>query len=224
MPEINNTITYSTALNAVIQTKLTQIGNGFTYTNWGDIDLEELRKYVRDFYRIEQKGYCAYCKNELSLTSVLNCHVEHIVPKSKHIDFIFEPKNLCVICAECNQIKREQEVLSCIPDILTLSRGKIRKRYPSVSNGFKIVHPHFDNYKDHILIFGKFYVDMSPKGHFTIGACKLNRRLHAFGWQEVFYSEADIVGIMTSFLESGDSIERGQILRRLKRILIKSSV
>jgi hypothetical protein len=224
MPEINNTLEYSDDLKVTIKSKLSQVGNGFSYTNWSDNDLEPLRKAVRDFYKIEQKGYCAYCKKEVSMTSVLNCHVEHIVSKSKYIDFIFEPKNLCVICADCNQIKREQETLNCIPDTLTLVNGKVRKRYPSVSGGFKIVHPHFDVYEEHILIYGEFYVDLSLKGHFTIGACRLNRRLHQFGWQEVFHSENEIRAVMNNFLECSDSIKRAKILKTLSRMLIELGV
>ncbi|MBO0356366.1 hypothetical protein J0X19_00275 [Hymenobacter sp. BT186] len=158
------------------------------------------------------------------MTSTLNCHVEHIVPKSKHITFIFEPKNLCVVCAECNTIKKEQETLDIIEDTLTLSKGKTRKRYPTVSNAFKIVHPHFDRYQDHIIRLGDYYyVDRTKKGSFTIGACRLNRLLYEFGWQETFHSDNELIELMTNYLETDDSLERIRILRKLTTIGLESS-
>lgn len=224
MPEISNKITYSPAAEALIRSKETQIGTSFNYTDWSNDDLQELRKEIRDFYKFEQRGICAFCRNSVSMTSTLNCHIEHIVPKSKHIAFIFEPKNLCVVCAECNTIKKEQETLSTIEDTLTLSKGKARKKYPTVSTAFKIVHPHFDRYQDHIIRLGDYYyVDRTKKGNFTIGACRLNRMLHEFGWQETFHDDNELVELMNTYLETNDSLERRRILRKLTTIGLEAS-
>lgn len=217
MADINSSVTFSAEISGLIASKLAD--EGFNHKCWGDEDLLPVRKAIREHYREIQLGKCSYCQNPVSLTSASNCHVEHIAPKSKYFNFIFEPKNLCVVCADCNEIKREQEVLNEVPD--TIIRGARRVKYPRTSNAFKIVHPHFDNYSEHIEIFNGYYVDLSVKGHFTIGACKLNRHLHEFGWEQECISEADISEQMSIYLESKDTIIKNQALDNLKRMLIR---
>ena len=217
MPDIDSAIEFPDDLQSLIDKKTHS--EGFSYKNWNEDDLEILRNFIRRYYRSQQYGKCAYCKKEVSLVSALNCHVEHIAPKSLYPKFIFEPRNLCVICADCNQIKREQETIDNIPD--TVVQGGKRVLYPRSSDAFKIVHPHFDIYDDHIEVFGDFlYVDKSPKGAFTISACVLNRRLHVFGWRRELISMADVSEIMTCFLGSHDAMEQMNLLHRLSQLLI----
>lgn len=215
MGDINSAIVLSSETNKLIEIKLK---SGISHTNWGDEDLMNVRKEIRDYYRKQQKGICCYCKQTVSLVSVSNCHIEHIVPKSLHLDFIFTPKNLCVVCADCNQIKREQETLGTIPQ--TMTRPTTRKRYPTSSNSFKIVHPHFDNYDDHILIINGYYIDKSSKkGNFTIGACNLNRKLGIFGWEPEIVNDEDIITEMNSYIEEKDSVKRTKHLNKIKEQL-----
>ncbi|EMH3447797.1 hypothetical protein V6H34_004992 [Vibrio harveyi] len=217
MADINVCVSFSADINTLIAGKLAD--EEFNHRCWGEDSLLSLRQTIRAHYRIVQSGKCSYCQNPVSLRSASNCHVEHIAPKSKYLNFIFEPKNLCVVCADCNEIKREQEVLNEVPD--TVVNGAGRSQYPRSSSAFKVVHPHFDNYADHIEIFNGFYVDLSVKGHFTIGACKLNRHLHEFGWEQEYISEDVISEQMNSFLDSNDAIEKHQALDNLKRMLIR---
>ena len=215
MADISNSVRITAALTAVINGVKAKAD--FDHSKWGIDDLEEFRRFVRNHYRNEQKGLCAYCKGALSLQSAANCHVEHIAPKSKYVAYIFEPKNLCVVCADCNEIKREQEVHDEVPD--TVKRGSTRRIYPRASSSFKIVHPHFDVYEDHIEIFGKYYADVTDKGHYTIGACKLNRRLRKFGWEKEF-DDADVAGAAQVYLDTKDPLIRNRNLQALKRLLI----
>ena len=140
------------------------------------------------------------------------------MPKSLHIGFIFTPKNICVICADCNQIKRNQETLAEIPD--TVTHGARRRRYPRVSGAFLIVHPHFDVYDDHILETNGYYIDKSTKGHFTIGACKLNRKLHEFGSEINNLNDAELSDVMNNFLDEKDFVKRAAHLKKLQKLLI----
>jgi len=216
MPDIEHCVAFSESIVKIIELK-TQVE--FTHRNWGDEDLEEVRSEIRDFYRTVQKGSCSYCKQPLSLVSALNCHVEHIVPKSLHSEFTFTPKNLCVICADCNQIKREQETLGEIPE--TLERPERRKMYPRSSSAFKIIHPHFDVYEDHIWIARGYYIDKgSKKGSFTIGACKLNRKLAEFGWVPEVSSDEEVARLMTEYLAEKSTNKRAAILDSLREVLL----
>jgi len=130
---------------------------------------------------------------------------------------MFEPKNLCVVCADCNEIKREQEVANEEPD--PVHNGKTRKLYPRSSRSFRIVHPHFDVWEKHIQKFGPVFADKTDKGHFTIGACKLNRYLRKFGW-ESDYDDEEISADARAYLENPNPAGRAQNLRTLKRKLV----
>ncbi|MET0570591.1 MAG: HNH endonuclease, partial [Pedobacter agri] len=210
---------FSASQSLIIKMKLDD--KDFSFLNWKDEDLKELRKSIRDFYRKEQKAICSYCKNPVSLQSASNCHIEHIVPKSKYRYYIFEPKNLCVICADCNEIKREQETIGEVID--PLIKGGKRVLYPRSSRSFKIVHPHFDEYDNHILILNSaFYLDKTPKGNFTIYACRLNRRLYAFGWEKETVDDAELMSVMTSYLNEKSITNRVKILNQLKKLLIQT--
>lgn len=211
MPDINKVVVYSNNSNESIE-QIKKLSD-FNHESWGHDDLKDLRSEVREFYRVEQKGYCAFCKKTISLVAAANCQVEHIVPKSKHIKFMFTEKNLCVICANCNQIKREQETLG---EIQNTVKSSTIKQYPRSSGGFKIVHPHFDNYSDHIKILNnKYYVDKTTKGHFTIGACKLNRELHKFGVDESIIENDEMSELESEFMSSTDQKRRMQILSKM---------
>ncbi|GAB3892310.1 hypothetical protein GCM10028803_05000 [Larkinella knui] len=216
MPEIDVPVVYTPEINAIIANKKLQ--EGFSHLSWADEDLEAMRIFIRRYYYQIQKGICSYCRQRVSTQSALNCHVEHIVPKSKHLDFMFTPKNLCVICADCNQIKREQETLG--QEIDTVNNPNRIIQYPRVSNSFKIVHPHFDNYNEHIVEINGFYLDQTDKGHFTIGACKLNRKLREFGWESIEINDAMITELMNRYLDEPDPLKRAAILQSLKRHLI----
>ncbi|URF03969.1 HNH endonuclease [Cupriavidus campinensis] len=191
----------------------------YSHHSWSVDELETVRSAIRAHYRNEQRGLCAYCRNPVSLQSPQNCHVEHIAPKSKYLGFMFEPKNLCVVCADCNTIKRDQEVHNDEPD--TVQNGSRRRQYPRSSAAFRIVHPHFDRWDDHIERFGKYYCDKSAKGHFTIGACILNRQLRQFGWEPAIVDDAAIRELMNEYLNLADPAVQTSVLNRLMRLMIQ---
>lgn len=81
--------------------------------------------------------------------------IEHIVSKDKKVQFMFEPRNLCVACKNCNGAKGSKEVLV----------NPNRIRFPSSSQNYKIIHPHFDTYHEHInaIVPGDFYRPLRKK-------------------------------------------------------------
>lgn len=215
-PDIQVPVTYPSDVAKALN-KLLKDPN-FTHESWPDDELKPYRKLVRDYYRNIQNGLCAFCKQNISLVAAGNCHIEHIVPKAKHPQFIFEPKNLCVICSDCNTIKRAKEVHKVDPDVLT--NGPNIQRYPRSSNAFLIVHPHFDKWEDHIERFGNLYADLSDKGLFTMGACTLNRKLREFGWEAIVASEADVRRICREVSDATDAIVLRRKMSALQRLLL----
>lgn len=217
MPDITVPYIFSSSEKKLTRAKLADVN--FKHTNWSDEELLDLRKNIRDYYRVHQLGTCCFCRNTVSLQSALNGHIEHLAPKSIYLDFIFEEKNLCVICADCNEIKRNQEIFSKVPD--TVVNGASRRQYPRSSSAFNIVHPHFDEYEEHILQLDKLYFDLTTKGHFTIGACRLNRFVHEFGWELELLDLPRIIKMMEEFLDSSSPTDQRKKLLAIQRVMMR---
>lgn len=113
-------------------------------------DWDSGKKYIQSFkknLRVDmynkQNKLCAFCRIHVPLACV-PLHREHIVYKDEHPQWMFLPENLCVACPICNEFKGTTEVLV----------NPKTKIYPKNSNGFKIIHPLYDKYSDHIELVG----------------------------------------------------------------------
>jgi len=127
--------------------------------------IKSFKKNLREFTYNKQNQLCAYCRIHVPKACV-PMHREHIVYKDKHPQWMFLPNNLSVACPYCNDFKGTTEVL----------KNPKTKTYPKTSKGFKIIHPFFDRYSDHIeLLGGIIYHGKTPKGVFTIQTCHLYR-------------------------------------------------
>ncbi|MBB3822247.1 5-methylcytosine-specific restriction endonuclease McrA [Xanthomonas arboricola] len=197
MPLVSNAVNFDAPLMQLIK----EISNrpGHNHKDWDLAELEGLRRIVREHYRNEQRLTCAYCLDKVSHLAAHGAPVEHIAPKSAHLRFIFEPRNLCVICADCNQIKLNQETLNQLEDPL---KRPARKSYPTSSEAFKIVHPHIDEYADHIIKIEYLYVGRTKKGDWTIMACGLNRFFHRFGYCQELLDDATTINEQANFHNS----------------------
>jgi 5-methylcytosine-specific restriction endonuclease McrA len=182
MPLINSAVTFSPEIILKIATVKSE--SKLSHTRWGDDDLEELRREIRNFYRREQKLTCAYCREEIGSIAAVNAPIEHILPKSKYVQFMFEPKNLCVICADCNTYKRDREGLLEPP----LYRNSIIT-YPLDSDRYRLFHPHIDEYNQHITKIKYIYLPGSKKGSYTIYACNLNRVIEELGVSDELFND-----------------------------------
>lgn len=215
MPDISLAINFNKKDRELIERKSKD--PLFSYQNWGDEDLKDLRKVIRDYYRDEQKS-CTYCRKDISIQSASNSHVEHLIPKSKALNFIFEPKNLCVVCSDCNDIKKEKEVLSAVDN--TIKRKKEYKRYPTSTNAYLIYHPHFDKYEDHIFKCGDIYIDCSPKGSYTMMICKLNRKAHKYGIEPTLLSQSELFDLMNQITTEQNFTKRYVLMNKIREYFI----
>ena len=217
MPDINMPVALPPLLQQLAESKLAD--QKFTPEGWSSDDLQPLRSFIRRHYRTEQRGKCAYCRRTLGKQAAANCHVEHLLAKSRYRSFIFEPRNLCVVCAECNTVKCKKEASSAPIDALEKATAK---RYPRSSGAFKIVHPHFDEYAEHIdILKNKFYVPKTPKGYFTVSACDLNAHLREFGWRPEFVDEVEARAVARQFLEAKTPEETKLAIRDLQDALLE---
>lgn len=95
--------------------------------------------------------------------------IEHIVPKSKRPQWMYEPFNLCLSCKLCNGIKGyKKRILE--------DRAANASSLPRLSDDYKLIHPYLDRYSEHIeLVDGVLYRGKSEKGKYTIWLCGLDR-------------------------------------------------
>lgn len=133
--------------------------------DWENSSLKAYKNRVRQYYRQQQNRKCVYCRMDVS-SATGYFHIEHIVPKSVHPEWMYEPFNLCLACPQCNSAKNIQEVLDNT-DITDL---------PAESSDYLIIHPHIDRYFDNIeIVDGLLYKGLTKKGEYTIKLCNLTR-------------------------------------------------
>lgn len=133
--------------------------------DWDSYCLRDFKNRVRKYYRKEQGLKCAYCRMDISL-GTNNFYIEHIVPKSTHPEWMYEPANLCLSCVNCNSSKNKKNVLL----------HKTYSKFPTASNEYLIVNPHTDNYFENIeIVEGLLYKGLTEKGMYTIDVCHLTR-------------------------------------------------
>jgi len=142
---------------------------------WGDEKYSRVRKTIKDHYLKEQDYTCFFCKQRIVVKNNRAWDAEHLISKSSHPVFMFEPKNLCISCPDCNNEKNDKRVLD----------REDRVRFPTLSKAYKIVHPHFDNYEDHlkVIVPGELYQyrHNSKKGLFTYRTYGLDRFMEDAG-------------------------------------------
>lgn len=209
MPDISNQIKFTSSSKKIISDFEANIS--LTYKNWGDPNLLPLRLEIRDFYRTEQKFECSYCRKQTSVKGPNNAQIDHIVPKSTRKEFLFHPKNLCVVCEDCNTSKGEKS---------TLKNKKI-KYYPRSSNAFIIYHPHFDIYSNEIIVTnGIFYSGRTLKGRNTVAMCNLGRfHVALYDVEPELISQKKAQELTEIIRTSTDEFERVRALAQLGHII-----
>lgn len=168
--------------------------------------LSDLKKAIKDHYLKAQDYTCAYCRQRMEVAHNGAWDAEHIIPKASHPKFMFEPRNLCISCKDCNLIKTNKNVL----------KNKSRINFPSESSDYLIFHPHFDNYEDHvkILSISGFYLPRTDKGRALVEVCGLLRFLYKFTSFESVTADLKVkMGKLHALLmETTDSLEESFLL------------
>lgn len=160
---------------------------------WSDKKLDAMRARIKTFYIQAQNARCCYCQRHLGSTNHRLWDVEHVAPRSRYAHFMFIPTNLAAACPDCNSRKGEQE---------TLVNTK-RKTYPTSSADFRILHPHFDEFDDHIYQQGILYLPKTEKGKRTIYVCDLMRFAQMFiDWENSARDESFEVEVEAVFNET----------------------
>lgn len=69
--------------------------------NSGKNGIVSFKDNMREHMYYEQNCRCAYCRIELPIACCF-LQREHIVPKTPHPKWMFDPRNLCFACDRCN--------------------------------------------------------------------------------------------------------------------------
>lgn len=169
--QLNKVIRYSNA-NKKILRKLRPFPGG----TWDHKDAGLLKDRIRALLKYYQNNKCAYCSQPLDVTS--GSEIEHIAPKGgpkqpKHTEFTFTPLNLVLSCHLCNSpIKKGRKDTIIVKDI----------NYKKCI--FNIVHPYFDNPKNHFEIThnndftGIVFKPLTDKAKISTRIFKLNDEAH----------------------------------------------
>lgn len=164
--------------NQKIKYKYDQHPENVSILNFTPTSVEEWNSYVdlkmkiKEHYAHVQDDKCAYCRQPIRYMGYGE-PIEHIVPKSKKVKWMFHPYNLCLSCYGCNTKKGDNNTLS---NEFNHYDDEFES-YPESSQDYKIIHPHFDSYSKHIKeeSFICKAKNGSYKGRNTIDICKLNR-------------------------------------------------
>jgi uncharacterized protein (TIGR02646 family) len=168
-------------------------------SKWEDEKYSNVRKTIKDHYLKEQDYTCCFCKQRIVVKSNRAWDAEHLIPKFTHPAFMFEPKNLCISCPDCNNEKRDKGILD----------RENRVIFPVRSTAYKIVHPHFDKYEEHltVLVEGKLYEWKTKKGKFTYRTYGLDRFMEDAGRDTSAESDSKVQKLMKSALVSSSNYE-----------------
>jgi len=145
---------------------------GRYWDNSDDNELKKIKKNIKTHYIKIQDYTCPYCKQRVEVEHNAIWDAEHIIPKDKYPNFMFSPLNLCVSCKDCNQAKRNKNVL----------KNRDRKTLPTTAEDYIFIHPHLDDYSKHMKILKSslFFIPLDSKGKETIEICGLLRFLYKF--------------------------------------------
>jgi hypothetical protein len=171
---------------------------------WESPDIAEVRSAIKVHYVEEQAYRSCYCGTSIRTSHGRVWDVEHVVSRSTHPHFMFEPENLAAACIDCNTAKSNQNVL-VNPRV---------KKYPRRSGAYLIVHPHFDDYNQHIAVaFERIYIPKTKKGEKTIILCRLTRFAYEYmGWDSGLADEPRLLEALTKFMNTRNPDVLNEIL------------
>ena len=160
-----NPVQYSAANQAIVDTFNSLSEDQRSADYWNRDEAKPVRKEIKDHYIAEQRQKCCYCNLHIPTNHTLVWDAEHVISRTRAPRFLFEPRNLAIACKDCNGAKSDEEV----------RENSKRVSFPDQSTDYKIIHPHFDLYDEHLRWFGSVCKPLTEKGKYTIVVCNLLR-------------------------------------------------
>lgn len=185
----------------------------FSSNYWSKSEFDIIREKIKDHYLNVQGLICPYCRRNLQTKNKRNWDIEHVISRSSMPHFMFEPLNLCVSCIDCNIAKSDTKITS----------STAKKKYPTRSELFYIVHPHLDNYSDFVIVVkeGFLYIAKSQKGIHTINVCNLNRFYESAGFGAGSSNDEMIFLLSESLANAKDEATKIKLRRQIAELSIQ---
>jgi len=208
---IKNPVVYEGSHKELVDVYNATDRDKLNHNYWNDNQVDSIRSSIKRHYLQEQDYKCCYCGKQMMSNHGRVWDIEHIVAKSTHPIFLFEPENLAASCIDCNSAKGNTQVL--------VNSSVVR--YPRRSEAFLIAHPHYDEISDHVGTFGdNFYWAKTRKGERTISICRLMR----FGYEFLNYDEQlagheALVDTVFAYLGARDEVSRKRYFSQLKAVV-----
>lgn len=138
----DNTILTQADIDAIKSSIENCFKNGNTKI-WDEEDLAPIKQKIKAHYRGLLGEKCCYCCKNTHGEFKLVLDIEHILPKAHYLQFALSPFNLSVACKRCNMnVKGEKTTF--LKDFASAHSN------PEDTNNYKIIHPNFDNFFDHL--------------------------------------------------------------------------
>lgn len=113
---------------------------------WDNDLVKDLKRRIKQHYRTNLEEVCCYCRRDLTDEFNMVIDIEHILPKSKYGELMFEIGNLNISCKRCNmEIKKEK-------DDFVVDSTSIRINYTRPEL-YHFIHPNFEIYRDNMDYF-----------------------------------------------------------------------
>ena len=142
---------------------------------WENQRLNPIKAKIKLILRLLQNQVCCYCFRDILGEFNMVLDIEHVLPKGKYPQFMFDIPNLAIACKRCNMSVKSHD------DSFIKDKSKLAHSTYSEEN-YQIIHPTIENFEDHIkrkaLNINKFkfvkYVYKHPsKGKFHYDYFKL---------------------------------------------------
>lgn len=113
------------------------------HASWKDECVKELKVRIKEHLKHRQQNFCCYCLRNIYEDFNYVIDIEHILPKHKFVDFMFDMNNLAASCKRCNMKMKGRSVAFLKPCF----QNSIN---PFASENYKFIHPNSDVFEDHI--------------------------------------------------------------------------
>lgn len=174
---------------------------------WSDDQTKMVRDSIKDHYITEQDHRCCYCRQQVLSKNKGDWQGDHVIARDSHAQFMFEPTNLAICCRGCNSAKSNKNVL----------KNAKRKTFPFKSTDYLIVHPHFDEYDNHIRWFGRVCAPRnSIKGAKTIEICGLMRLAAEFAGLDTDVNDRRFDDLVGKLMTTTSKLEGKAVLAGLR--------
>lgn len=113
------------------------------HLSWQDDGIKSLKKKMKEHLKARQKHFCCYCLRNIFGDHNLVIDIEHILPKHKYVNFMFDMNNLAASCKRCN-LKMKGRSVAFIKGCFESNAN------PFASENYSFIHPNSDIFEEHI--------------------------------------------------------------------------